>query len=329
MNLTHNHEILIRLYLLGELTDEEREQVEQQLMTDGEYFSLFLKMEETLIDEYVKGKLSSDERGPFETYFLSAPERQDKLAFAKSLNRYIAETKTGRSADIASGDSEAAGSRKAMFWPRLTRSRAAIALMIIVTLSLIASAIILLTENARLRARMLQRQANSNQLEEELRQKLGEQMARNEELSRQLEQSQNEISGTEQKAARVKQENGNNRGSSASGIASLILAQGSVRDKGQTYRVDLTNNIQRLRLELKLQDENHETYQAEVKTVEGKSIWREGDLKARLRASKKTIVIILPARQLLEDDYLVTISAAVAGGGYEEVATYFFTILRE
>jgi hypothetical protein len=328
MNLTRNDEMLIRLYLLGELTDRQRERVEQQLMTDSQYFSLFLKTEESLIDEYVKGELSTDEREPFETHFLSAPERRDKLEFAKSLSRYIAEAKTGKSADMAAADSEAAGSRKAIFWPRLIHGRAATALMIITTLALIASAIILLTENARLRERIVEQHANLNQSEEELRQRLGEQTERNEELARQLEQSQNELSRIEQEMARVKQENGRHRESDASGIASLILAPGSVRDKGQTYRVDLTNNIQRLRLELKLQEENYEGYSVEVQTVEGKSIWREDNLRARQRGSEKTIVTTLPARKLLEGDYLVTLSGAVAGRGYEEVATYFFTILR-
>ena len=329
MNPTRNDEILIRLYLLGEVTDREREQVEQQLMTDGEYFSLFLKTEESLIDEYVKGELSSYERVPFETHFLSAPERRDRLEFAKSLNRYIAETKTGESAHVVGGNSEAAGSRKAMFWPRLIQSRAAMALMIIATLSLVATAIILLTENARLRERVLEQQANLNQSEKELRQKLDEQMARNEELARRLEQWQNEVSSTEQKAAKLKQENDRHRESAASAIASLILAPGSVRGKGQTHRVVLTNNIQRLKLELKLQEGNYDGYGVEVQTVEGKSIWREGNLRARQRAGEKTVVTTLPARNLLEGDYLVTLRAAAAGGGYEEIATYFFTILRE
>jgi hypothetical protein len=329
MNLTRNDEILIRLYLLGEVTDQEREQVEQQLMTGGEYFSLFLKTEESLIDEYVKGELSSDERGPFETYFLSAPERRDRLEFAKSFNRYIAEVKIWKSADVAEADSEGAWSRKAMFWPRLMQSRAAMGLMIIATLALIASAIILLTENARLREQIVERQATLNQSAEESRQQLGEQMARNEELARRLEQSQEEVFRVEKELDELRRGKDSHRESAAPRIASLTISPGSVRDKGQTYRVDLKNNIQRLRLELKLDGRNYETYRAEARTVEGKSVWSVGNLRARQRAGGKTIVATLPAGHLPEGDYLVTLSAAVAGGGYEEVATYFFTILRK
>jgi anti-sigma-K factor RskA len=76
MSLTGKDEILIRRYLLGEMTDREREQVERQLMTDRQYLDHIIKVEESLIDEYVRGELGPDEIGPFETYFLSAPERR-------------------------------------------------------------------------------------------------------------------------------------------------------------------------------------------------------------------------------------------------------------
>lgn len=329
MNLTRDDEMLIRLYLLGEVTDREQEQVEQQLMTASRYFGHLLKTEEGLIDEYMQGKLSSDEVDSFETYFLRAPERQDKLAFAKSLNRYIAETKTSQPAGIAGADGTAAGTRKAIPLPATIRSRAAIATMIIAALALITGVIVLLTEDARLRERIAEQQESLSRSEEELRQQLGKEMQRSESLARQLEQSQNEIFRIEQEMARLKQENGRHRESPASGIASLFITPGLVRDKGQTYRVYLTNGIQRLRLELKLQQENYERYRVEVQTVEGKSIWREGNLRARQRASEKAIVTTLPARRLLEGDYLATLSAATPGEGYEEVATYFFTILRE
>ena len=129
MNLTDKDEILIRRYLLGEVTDEEREQVERQLMTDRQYLDHILRIEESLTDEYVRGELGQDERELFETYFLSAPERRDKLEFAESLNRYIAESRAWKSADVADADNEAAGPTDARFWPRQIPSRPAIALL--------------------------------------------------------------------------------------------------------------------------------------------------------------------------------------------------------
>lgn len=329
MNLTDKNEILIRRFLLGEVTEQEREQVEMQLMTDRQYLDHILRREEGLIDEYVRGELGRNEREPFETHFLSAPERRDKLEFAESLNRYIAEARSLKPADTVVADSTAAGARDARFWFVQPLTRPAIALLAVATLILIAGAVILLAENARLREQLLERQANLSQAEEGLRQQLDEQMGRNEELARQLEQSRKEMSRIEQELARLNQEKSRHRESPEYIIASLILAPGSVRDKGQINRVDLTTDIQQLRLELKLQGENYQSYRVEVRTVEGKSIWKEVNLKARQRAGEKTVVTMLPAGHLPEGDYLVTLSAAAPGRDYEEVATYYFTILRE
>ncbi|HEX5731889.1 MAG TPA: hypothetical protein VF131_03555 [Blastocatellia bacterium] len=329
MNPTDKDEILIRRYLLGEVTDQEREQVERQLMTDKQYLDHILSREEALIDEYVRGELGRDERGPFETYFLSAPERRDRLEFAESLNRYIAESRTLKSADVAATDGEAAVSRDAIFRLGQLPTRPAIALLAVATLILIVGAIILLIENARLREQILERQANLSQAEEGLRQQLDEQRERNKELARQLEQSQEEMSRIEQELAGLNQEKSRHREIPASITASLIIAPGSVRDKGQINRVDLTTDIRQLRLELKLQGENYQSYRVEVRTVEGKSIWKEVNLRARQQAGEKSVVTTLPARHLPEGDYLVTLSASAAGRGYEKVATYYFTILRD
>jgi hypothetical protein len=329
MNLTDKDEILIRQYLLGEVTDQEREQVERQLMTDRQYLDHILRVEERLTDEYVRGKLGPDERELFETYFLSAPERQGKLKFAESLNRYTAEARARKPADIADADSEAVGPRDVRFRPGQPLSRPAIASLSLATLILMASTILLLIDNAGLKTQLLEQQANSSRAEEGLRRQIDEQRGRNEELARQLEQSQKEVLRIEQGLSRLTRGKSGHREIPEPLIASLIIAPGSVRDKGQINRVDLTTDIQQLRLGLKLQGEDYQSYRIEVQTVEGKSIWKESNLKARHRAGEKTLVATLPARHLPEGDYLVMLSAASPGGGTEEVATYYFTIIRE
>lgn len=329
MSFTHNDELLIRRYLLGEVTDRERERVERQLMTDRQYLDHILRVEENLMDEYVRGELDLDEREPFETYFLSAPERRDKLEFAGSLNRYIAEARDWKPADVAAADSEGAEPRDARFWPMRLASRPAMALLAVATLMLAAYTTMLLIQNARLKKQTLDQQPNLSQVEEGLRRQLDEQTRRNEELARQLEQLRNEASRVEQELSNLKQEKSPHREPPAPRVASLIIAPGSVRDKGQINRVNLTTHAQQLRLELKLQGEDYQSYRAEVRTVEGKSIWKEFNLRARQRAGGKSVVATLPAGRLPEGDYLVTLSGASAGGGYEEVATYYFTVIRE
>ena len=328
MNQTGKDEMLLRRYLLGEVSEEEREQVEERLMTDRQYFNHFLKTEEALIDEYVKGELNQDEKAPFENHFLSAPERQDKLAFSKSLNRYIAETNSRQSADASGADKQVPVSATTGVWLWQRQGRAVMAAMVLTILVLMTGIILLLVENARTKKQLLE-QTNSHQAEEELRQLLDEQRKRNEELLRQLEQAKNETAQIAQELDRLRQANGHAQERPTSRLASLILAPGLVRDHGQTSQVMLSNDIQSLRLELKFDEEDYASYRVEVKTVEGKSLWRSGNLRARQGAEEKVIVAIVPASQLPEGDYLIALSAASPGRSYKEVSTYHFTVLRD
>ena len=78
----------IRRYLLGELDDRARAEVEQRLLSDGEVFEELLVAEDEIIDDYASGRLDPEERSDFEAHFLATPERQQKLRFARALHRH-------------------------------------------------------------------------------------------------------------------------------------------------------------------------------------------------------------------------------------------------
>jgi hypothetical protein len=80
----------LRLYLLGQLTPEQRVPLEERLLTDGAFYEELSITEDELIDRYLVADLTAAEREGFETHFLLAPERQRKLSFARSFRRYIA-----------------------------------------------------------------------------------------------------------------------------------------------------------------------------------------------------------------------------------------------
>jgi anti-sigma-K factor RskA len=79
----------IRQYLLGQVSDGAREDIERGLLADDEVFAELLMIEDELTDEYVNGCLSPDDRANFESHFLATPERQEDLRFARALNRYV------------------------------------------------------------------------------------------------------------------------------------------------------------------------------------------------------------------------------------------------
>jgi hypothetical protein len=79
----------IRRYLLGQLSDGAREEFEQELLANEELFEELLVVEDELNDEYLMGNLPREERVQFEQHFLAAPERREKLRFARALSRYV------------------------------------------------------------------------------------------------------------------------------------------------------------------------------------------------------------------------------------------------
>lgn len=88
MNLTPDKQE-IRNYLLGVLDADRKTQLEEQILSTPEIYEELLLVEEELIDQYVAGGLSENERRQFETHFLITAERQQNLRFGQLLKRYV------------------------------------------------------------------------------------------------------------------------------------------------------------------------------------------------------------------------------------------------
>ncbi|HEX7331242.1 MAG TPA: hypothetical protein VF290_07070 [Pyrinomonadaceae bacterium] len=88
MNLNVDKEVL-RSFLLGTLEAEPRAELEEGILCNPAAYEEILLLEEELIDQYVAGRLSKEERQQFETYFLITTERQKKLRFGQLLKRYL------------------------------------------------------------------------------------------------------------------------------------------------------------------------------------------------------------------------------------------------
>lgn len=82
-------EIQIRQYLLGQLAETEQTRVEERMMSDDEYFEWLLVVEDELIDEGASGALSAEDQEGFDRYFLSTPERRERVMFAKTLRAHV------------------------------------------------------------------------------------------------------------------------------------------------------------------------------------------------------------------------------------------------
>ncbi|HMV81931.1 MAG TPA: CHAT domain-containing protein [Blastocatellia bacterium] len=90
MNWNLEEENKIRRYLLGDLPDEVKQQVEENLLQDDEYADWLLVIEDELVDDYERAGLPAEERQLFEQHFLTTPERRQKLLIARSAFHHVA-----------------------------------------------------------------------------------------------------------------------------------------------------------------------------------------------------------------------------------------------
>src|SRR5690242_18646773 len=88
------NDALLREFLLGKVTDEVRERIESLFVTDPQTRERVLAVEQDLIEDYLEGTLSAEDRERFVERFAHTVEQQRKLRITRSIkDRAIAEAK--------------------------------------------------------------------------------------------------------------------------------------------------------------------------------------------------------------------------------------------
>ena len=93
MNQGEESENLIMRYLLGDISEAEREQIEKRLLADDEFFEQISQLETELADKYAEGELSERQREQFEQHFLISEEGREQVAIARLLMDYAGREK--------------------------------------------------------------------------------------------------------------------------------------------------------------------------------------------------------------------------------------------
>src|SRR5215510_8018615 len=76
-------------YLLGLLSDEDTERLDELSIADDELAWRLKVVEDDLIDAYVTGTLEGPRLARFESFYLSSPRRRKKVTFAGNLLRAV------------------------------------------------------------------------------------------------------------------------------------------------------------------------------------------------------------------------------------------------
>ncbi|MGE0883607.1 MAG: hypothetical protein AB7P14_08695 [Blastocatellales bacterium] len=79
----------LRSYLLGNVSPDEEQQIEERLLVDNEYIEQMLIVEEDLIDDYANGQLNPSQQKSYKKRFLATGEGHKKLKISQVLNKHL------------------------------------------------------------------------------------------------------------------------------------------------------------------------------------------------------------------------------------------------
>jgi anti-sigma factor RsiW len=96
-NVTDSKEqeaVMVR-YLLGQSPEKERDEVEERYFSDGGYFDRLLALEDSLIDDFVSGRMPAEQLDAFRE---SLSVRQDDVRFTRALVQAVTKKKSDQPA---------------------------------------------------------------------------------------------------------------------------------------------------------------------------------------------------------------------------------------
>jgi hypothetical protein len=340
-------------YLLGELSAEERQSVEEQYFQDDRLFEDFLAVEGELIDGYVQGELPEEVRGKFEAQFLSTPQGRRKVELSRALMGAIldepAQVVAAQAEAEAGAEPEARPSWWQALWQSLRRRNTVWQLSFAgIALFFVMAAVWLAVENVRLRSQLRSTEASLQQKDREVAQLREQGTAKQQQeaelrtnvqqLNEALERKQNELAGAEQLARNLREEQrrqslqprGSTGTESSTSIATFVLPFNLVRGVGQPGNPLIISPGQRaVRFQVDLGRAVHPGYRISLQTVEGAEVWTGVIKKPRRTAAGTSISFILPTSIFTRQDYILAVTPSPPTEQTDSVAEYSFKVLRK
>jgi len=320
LNEVLDSEDLLTRFLLDEVDERERAEVEDRLLSETEFYEEMLGREAELTDAYVRGELSHGERKRFEKSFFASRDRRKRVEFAQGL------------ADSATLlQREESPQPDSAVVPVTTRSRGWLASLFAQRPALgyaLAAALLMVIGVAgwfaveRMRARVEPQRAGTEGAPSP-----GSKQDNSGVASHRPDQeapspgSDNATPGVSQTPAREDQ-------ATRPAFATITLVPGSLRDGAAGANLLIPRGSTHLRLRLQLEEDNYRSYNAVLSTPEGRRVWAGAARKDREK-NAQFVTFTLPAASLARGDYIIELTGTTAGARPEAAAQYSFRVTRE
>ena len=329
MEPTSESETMIRRYLLGDLRQEELETLECRLLSDADYLDCVSLLEEELVDEYVRGLLSPEEREKFETSFLCSPEGRREVRFAAGLRGRALEAKQTTVTEEASGRAKPRAQPFALgtyLSSKMHVARYLVAATAVTLLMLGAAAVFAVRYLQQEIKRLEAGQVAPGLREQELRDELSKERTQAEELSAKLRNEQEERSRLEQELVGLKTMK---PAQLPSPLASIVLTSGRSRESRGGQKLTVDSATTRVSIQLVLRRADYGAYRVLLQNEENAELWSANSLKAQSYGRQKRILVSMPGNLMSDGDYSLKLYGVTDQGEYIEADNYYFRTVRK
>jgi hypothetical protein len=310
MDVETKDPVTLRKYLLGDASLEEQEDVELWLMSHEDAYCFLEAAEDDLIDDSLAGTLTGRELVQFNNYFLAAPERQRKVHFSRSLQKFIDVSTRARPDES--------------FWTRLlngVRYPSAFGYVL-------AALVVLMAVGGGwsvFKIAELQRQLHSATGEV-----VNLQQARDR-LQKELSESQAAIQTLQTRVQNAQDSQRTGRRSETSAtpvlVASLLLMPGRTRSVSEVPKITIGPETKSVKFSLALLDDDYATYRA-VLFEAGRPMWEKDKIPATATRDGKAVVFEGPIDRLTSGDYSFSLMGNPNAGPRENINSYYFRVVR-
>jgi hypothetical protein len=300
VRLIRSSDHTLRQYVLGELREHPRLEIEERLITDPDVFDALGVAEEELADEYLDGTLSAADKLRFEQHYLINRDRQRRVNFVRRLKSY-AMAAARRAPAEGAGDWQRIGDL-VRFHPRWAIAAAAVLIL------LMGGNLWFVGWNYRLQGQLDQVRAQQGR-EEQSRQQL-----------------QGQLPGLTDQANTLQRMLDAQQGGAVQ-LPTFGLTPGRLRGPGSSLvRVVVPAGAAHIRLQLQLPGDDASLYRAVLSVDAGAYIWFQSKLNAESNGGRDIVTVLLPAQVLAPGDYQLKLSGTAAQGALEVIATYSFRV---
>jgi hypothetical protein len=288
-------------YLLGQLSEEEAERIDDLVSADEEVASRLRAVEDDLVDAYARGTLAEDTREQFQACYLIVPARREKVRFARSLLRRV-DASGLVSSGLASSKSASSGlvsSRPTSSWPQPAWHWALAAAAAVL---LIASGVLVL-QRARVREAPTPAEAATTQ----------DSQAASQEGERPSSDSRGDHPQPAQKLDAVR--------------VALVLVP-TTRTERPVATLAEPSGADPVGIQLEQEFNDFPRYQAAlIDAVTNQIVWRSDPLEATLARGRSSVSILVPVDLLRPQHYAIALTGLDADGTGKVVGSYAFEVV--